>query len=71
MKNKKRTTIAAITLSLIGAVVAVAYIADRRTVVADPVKRPPTSQPMSERPASKPRLRNLSLQPEATTRRLA
>lgn len=65
MKNKKRTTIAAITLSLIGAVVAVAYIADRRTVVADPVKQPAPAQTMSERPGSKPRLRNLSLQPEA------
>ena len=65
MKNKNRTTITTITLSLIGAVAAVAYIADHRTVVADPVKQPATSQPMSVSTASKPRLRNLSLQPAA------
>ena len=69
MKNKKRTTIVAIALLLIGAAAALAYIADRRRVVADRGKKPPALQPMSAqpnaRPESKPRVRNLSLQPEA------
>ena len=68
MKNKKRTTIVAFALLLIGAAAALAYIADRRKAVADPGKKPPDSQARSARPPARPespRVRNLSLQPEA------
>ncbi|MFY9620100.1 MAG: hypothetical protein WAM70_21375 [Pyrinomonadaceae bacterium] len=68
MKNKKRTTIIAFALLLIGAAAALAYIADRRRVVADPGRKPPGSQATSSRqPAGSAshRMRNLSLQPEA------
>ena len=67
MKNKKRTTIVAFAFLLIGAVAALAYIADRRKVVADPGK-PRNLQPISARPPARPEsrgVRNLSLQPEA------
>lgn len=69
MKNKKRTTIVALALLLIGTVAGLAYVAERRKVVADPGKKPATSQLIPARPAARPeskrRTRNLSLQPEA------
>jgi hypothetical protein len=69
MKNRKRTTIVAFALLLVGAVAALAYIADRRKVVAEPVKKQATSQLISAQPTGRPesklRVRNLSLQPEA------
>lgn len=68
MKNKKRTTIVAFALLLFGVAAALAYVADRRRAAADPGKKPPgpqaTSAGQPAGPAS-PRVRNLSLQPEA------